>query len=120
MATRPEITGRKTGTDDAERKTGTDDKGDRDAFSIAEFCRRHSISVPLFYKLKAQGKGPETYYAGVRQLVSREAAAKWRRKREKDAPKEAAKEAAKRAEREARRKHEKEAAERAKREAAEA
>ena len=40
------------------------------------------LSVPLFYKLKAQGKGPVTFYAGVRQLVSREAAAAWRHERE--------------------------------------
>ena len=60
MIARPEVTGRK----------------------VAEFCRRHSISVPLFYKLKAQGKGPVTFYAGVRQLVSREAAAAWRLERE--------------------------------------
>ena len=87
MTARPEITGRKTGTadtdsktgtDDTDRKTGTDDKGDRDSFSIAEFCRRNSISVPLFYKLKAEGKGPETFYVGVRQLVGREAASRMR------------------------------------------
>jgi hypothetical protein len=71
---------------------GVDDASDRDrdAYSVATFCARHSISVPLFYKLKAQGLGPVTFYAGVRQLISREAAAKWRRKREKE---QAAKEA---------------------------
>ena len=74
MIARPEVTGRKVAID------GVSDAVD--AYSIAEFCRRHSISVPLFYKLKAQGKGPVTFYAGVRQLVSREAAAAWRLERE--------------------------------------
>src|SRR5215471_19062495 len=101
MATRPET----TGADDTERKPGADDKDNLDAFSIAEFCRRNSISVPLFYKLKAQKKAPATFYAGVRQLVSREAAAKWRRKREKEESKEAA-ERAERAEARARRERE--------------
>ena len=73
MIARPEVTGRKVAI------AGVDAV---DAYSIAEFCRRHSISVPLFYKLKAQGKGPVTFYAGVRQLVSREAAARWRAERE--------------------------------------
>ena len=67
------------------RKVAVDDASDAyDAYSIAEFCRRHSISVPFFYKLKQQGKGPITFYAGVRQLVSREAAAAWRREREQE------------------------------------
>jgi hypothetical protein len=74
MAVRPEITGRKIAPDYA--------LDTYDAYSVAEFCRRHSISIPLFYKLKAQGKAPVTFYAGVRQLISREAAAAWRRERE--------------------------------------
>ena len=68
---RPEVTGAKVTDDNA-----------CDAYSVSEFCRRHSISVPMFYKLKTQGKGPATFYAGVRQLVSREAAAAWRLERE--------------------------------------
>jgi hypothetical protein len=66
---------------------GVDDASDRDrdAYSVATFCARHSISVPLFYKMKSQGKAPATFYAGVRQLISREAAAAWRRQREEEA-----------------------------------
>ncbi|MGY8682658.1 hypothetical protein Q2941_33495 [Bradyrhizobium sp. UFLA05-153] len=63
-------------------RPAADVASDVDAYSIAEFCRRHSISIPLFYKLKQQGKGPATFYAGVRQLISRESAAAWRRERE--------------------------------------
>jgi ABC-type transporter Mla subunit MlaD len=77
--TRPPTAGEKAGNNDV-----------HDAYSIAEFCRRHSISVPLFYKLKQQGKAPATFYAGVRQLVSREAAAAWRRKQEQAAAREVA------------------------------
>ena len=58
---------------------------ERDAFSIAEFCRRHSISVPMFYKLQSQGKAPTTFSVGVRRLISREAAAAWRREQEEAA-----------------------------------
>jgi hypothetical protein len=65
---RPEVTGRNVATDDA------------DAFSIAEFCRRHGISIQLFYKCKNQM--PATFRVGARVLISREAAAAWRRQRE--------------------------------------
>jgi hypothetical protein len=50
-----------------------------DAYSIEEFCRRHSISVQLFYKLRDQM--PATFTVGNRRLISREAAAAWRRER---------------------------------------
>jgi hypothetical protein len=63
---RPEVTGQKN--------------SDADAFSIAEFCRRHGISIQLFYKLKDQM--PVTFRVGTRVLISREAATAWRRERE--------------------------------------
>jgi hypothetical protein len=59
-------------------KTHTAD--DADAFSIAEFCRRHRISPQAFYKYRRQM--PPTFTVGVRRLISREAAAAWRRARE--------------------------------------
>jgi hypothetical protein len=68
---RPEVTGRKlpaAATDDA------------DAFSVAEFCRRHSVSVQLFYKFRDEM--PATFRVGTRVLISKEAAAAWRRERE--------------------------------------
>jgi hypothetical protein len=69
---RAEITGRKpiTAADLA------------DAYSIGEFCARHRISPQLFYKLKPQGLMPVTFNVGTRVLISREAAAAWRRERE--------------------------------------
>ena len=55
---------------------------DADAYSIDEFCARHRISSQLFYKLKPQGLMPATFKVGTRVLISREAAAAWRRARE--------------------------------------
>ena len=56
---------------------------DADAFSIGEFCRRHGISVQAFYKYKDQM--PAMFRVGSRVLISREAAAAWRREREQAA-----------------------------------
>jgi hypothetical protein len=55
---------------------------DADVFSVSEFCRRNRISVQLFYKLKPLGLMPKTFRLGARVLISREAAAAWRRERE--------------------------------------
>jgi len=55
---------------------------DADAYSVDEFCARHRISSQLFYKLKPQGLMPVTFNVGTRVLISREAAAVWRRERE--------------------------------------
>ena len=57
-----------------------------DALSIAEFCRRHAISQSFYFALQADGKGPRTMQVGSRIMISREAAAAWRRRRER-APK---------------------------------
>jgi hypothetical protein len=54
-----------------------------DAFSVEEFCRRHRISVQAFYKHRALM--PATFNVGTRVLISREAAAAWRREREQQA-----------------------------------
>ena len=54
---------------------------DADAYSIEEFCRRHRISVQIFYKLKDEM--PVTFRVGTRVLISREAAARWRARRER-------------------------------------
>jgi hypothetical protein len=61
---------------------------DIDAVSIPEFCRRHGISQSLYYDLNARKLGPRTMKVGGRTLISREAAAAWRRARERDAVKE--------------------------------
>ena len=58
---------------------------DRDADSIAEFCRRNGICRATFYKLLAKGQGPRIMKVGARTLISREAASDWRRRMEVDA-----------------------------------
>jgi hypothetical protein len=68
---RPEVTGRKLSAAVAD---------DVDAYSVAEFCKRHRISPQLFYKFKVDM--PVTFRIGTRVLISREAAAAWRRERE--------------------------------------
>jgi hypothetical protein len=72
---RPEVTGRKI--------TLLDVADDADAFTVNEFCARHRISVQLFYKNRSQM--PRTFNVGARVLISKEAAAAWRREREQRA-----------------------------------
>jgi hypothetical protein len=74
---RPEVTGRKASSVTVD---------DTDAFSVSEFCRRNSISIQLFYKLKPLGLMPKTFRLGARVLISKEAAAAWRREREAASP----------------------------------
>jgi hypothetical protein len=61
-----------------------------DAFSLAKFCRRHGISLQMFYKIANQGLAPQTLNVGTRVLVSKEAAARWRAEREAAGAAEAA------------------------------
>ena len=56
---------------------------DADVFTVNEFCARHRISVQLFYKNRKQM--PRTFNVGTRVLISKEAAAAWRREREQAA-----------------------------------
>jgi hypothetical protein len=51
-------------------------------FTVNEFCSRHKISVAFYYKLRQQGLGPTEMRLGSKVLISKEAAAKWRRDRE--------------------------------------
>jgi predicted DNA-binding transcriptional regulator AlpA len=48
------------------------------AFSIAEFCRAHSIGRSTFYELKNDDRAPQMMKVGKRSLISAEAAAAWR------------------------------------------
>jgi hypothetical protein len=59
-----------------------------DAYSVEEFCRRHRISVQLFYKFKDDM--PLTFKIGSRVLISRESAANWRAEREAETVAESA------------------------------
>jgi hypothetical protein len=77
---RPEVTGRTPPDLNA--------ANDADAYSIQEFCARHRISPQLFYKFREQM--PRTFNVGTRVLISKEAAAAWRRQREQVAAENAA------------------------------
>jgi hypothetical protein len=72
---RPEIANRKIAL--------LDIADDPDAFTVNEFCARHRFSVQLFYKNRKQM--PRTFKIGSRVLISKEAAAAWRREREQAA-----------------------------------
>jgi len=48
-----------------------------EAFSIPTFCKLYGISRALFYKLKKNGNGPQTFHVGRRVLISRQAAKEW-------------------------------------------
>ena len=50
---------------------------DREAFTVAEFCRSIGISRAFFYKLPAEQR-PGIIRLGRRVLITREAAANWR------------------------------------------
>jgi hypothetical protein len=53
------------------------------AFSIPEFCRVHGgMSQSYFHALVAKGRGPRLMKVGARTMISREAAADWRRAQE--------------------------------------
>jgi hypothetical protein len=70
---RPEITGRKVFVE-------------RAAYTISEFCDAHRISRAHYYVLKKLGQGPDEARASDRTvLITIEAAARWRRQREKAA-----------------------------------
>jgi hypothetical protein len=47
------------------------------SFSIREWCAHRKVSVSFFYKMKAEGWGPDTMAAGARETISAEADARW-------------------------------------------
>ena len=56
-----------------------------EAYSIAAFCKAHCISRGTFYNLRKAGRAPRLMRVGGRILISREAAAEWRRESESEA-----------------------------------
>src|SRR5215831_19223244 len=52
---------------------------ERDIYSVGAFCARHSISRDKFYDLQRQGLAPDAIRIGNRQLITKEAAARWRK-----------------------------------------
>jgi predicted DNA-binding transcriptional regulator AlpA len=51
-----------------------------DCLSIDQFCERHGISRPHYYRLRAQGLTPDEIQLGTRVLIAKEAAEVWRRR----------------------------------------
>jgi hypothetical protein len=47
-------------------------------YSVREFCLAHRLSISMYFKLKAQGRGPRETAVGSRRYVSFEDAAAWR------------------------------------------
>jgi predicted DNA-binding transcriptional regulator AlpA len=66
----------------ARRSKPADVPAEADAYSLGDFCKRHSISLQTFYRLVQQGDAPDTFNVGSRVLVSKEAALRWRLARE--------------------------------------
>ena len=60
------------------------------AYTVDGFCDAHGFGRSLFYKLQCANKGPRTFKAGRRTLISVEAAAEWRRRMENEAEQAAA------------------------------
>ncbi len=58
--------------------------------TIDEFCIEHRICRATFYNLKKQGSAPAIMRVGSRVLVSKEAAAAWRRDMETKTAQQAA------------------------------
>jgi predicted DNA-binding transcriptional regulator AlpA len=58
---------------------------EQQAFSIPEFCSQHGISRSYYFLLRQAGQAPRELRVGRRVLISREAAADWRREREQAA-----------------------------------
>lgn len=57
--------------------------GEPEALTVDEFCAKHGgISKALFYKLVRAGSGPRIMKLGRRTLISRDAAAEWRKEME--------------------------------------
>jgi hypothetical protein len=56
--------------------------GNRDAYGVAEFCRRHGFSRAHLYSLWRRGAGPRFMQQGDRRFISCEAAAEWRQQME--------------------------------------
>lgn len=52
---------------------------EKDSYSVDEFAERHGISRAYLYLLWKRGQGPRYMQIGARRLVSKEAAADWRR-----------------------------------------
>jgi hypothetical protein len=53
--------------------------GERDAYGVDDFCKRHGISRAYLYLLWRRGQGPHFMQLGTRRLISKEAGSDWRK-----------------------------------------
>ena len=63
-------------------KTAEDKAPDtqRLAYTVAEFCAAHRISLSMYYKMRAAGTGPREGRAGTKYIISFANAAAWLKK----------------------------------------
>jgi hypothetical protein len=82
----PQATGSATSAPAEERKRKRRPRGQPSlAFKIQEFCDAHRISRSHYYNLKQRGLGPIETRIGHVTIITVEAAARWRKQRERDA-----------------------------------
>jgi hypothetical protein len=67
---RPEVTGRKPGSP---AQAGSDQASIRGppsigSYTLAEWCKRHNLSLSMYYKMRSEGWGPRTMSVGAREL----------------------------------------------------
>jgi hypothetical protein len=53
-----------------------------EAYTIEQFCKAHGFSKAHYFNIARAGLGPRIMRVGSRVLISREAAADWRKARE--------------------------------------
>jgi len=58
--------------------------GDPPVYSISEFCETHRIARSFLYVLLREGNGPRIMKLGRRTFITREAAAEWRARIERE------------------------------------
>ena len=82
MIARPEVTGRRVTADVVNDEDDVNERvDDPPAYSIAEFCDAHRMSVSFYFKMRSLGLGPEENRTLDHVTVSGESAKRWRRKR---------------------------------------
>jgi hypothetical protein len=85
----PQVTGRKIISGPLQRRRGDPKQArappllERAAYTIREFCDAHRISKSTYYNLRKQGLGPDEARVRDRVIITMEAAARWRRARER-------------------------------------
>jgi hypothetical protein len=80
----PSVTGRRARGEAASAEVKPFEvQGPPPVYTVSEFCHQHQISVGMYYKLRAAGLAPREMRVGRRRFISVEAAAEWRRARER-------------------------------------